>query len=197
MNMKKGILAALMLLAAATGAAQTLDDIYDAFRDKPGVEIMELSSKQLLEQVKAQVRAQVQAQLADSTSLDSAQKEALRKAMEADIEQQMEKAGGKQLQALKRMESLTILSLKGEEAAALMPEFKERTAHLTDLGYETLVKKTTSDGRMHVLTRTTEDAMIELLVCSIENGEAGLVRIKGHIQPEEWKKMVGDWADED
>ena len=85
--MKKGILAALMLLAAATGAAQTLDDIYDAFHDKPGVEIMELSSKQLLEQVKAQVRAQVQAQLADSTSLDSAQKEALRKAMEADIEQ--------------------------------------------------------------------------------------------------------------
>lgn len=161
--MKKSILAALMLLVAATGAAQTLDEIYTAFRDKPGVEYTAISSKFIMDQMKAQMK---------------------------DVES-FGKDGDEKIAALKKLDSIIVLNLDGCEKS-LIGKFEEMTANLKALGYEVLVNTSEDGERTTILCRMDDEGMTELLVRNIEDDEAQLVRLTGRFKKEDWNKIVGN-----
>ncbi|MBP3227175.1 MAG: DUF4252 domain-containing protein [Bacteroidaceae bacterium] len=205
------LLAAAVLLLAAQGAAQTLTEIYDAFRGKPGVELVEISGRFLLDQLKAQLREQVQAQLADTTSLDSAGQAELRRQLEEEYAREIDEAfsdtatgGDEQLRVLRNIDSLVVMNLEAPDCSAeLLAEFEAKTANLKSLGYEVLVNSNEGGEKSQVLMRTDDEGTVtELLVRHIEQGEAQLVLLVGRFKDDDWSKVInfdngGEGDDED
>lgn len=192
--MKKGILAALMLLIAATGAAQTLDEIYTTFRDKPGVEFTTLSGKFIMEQMKAQRMQEMQEQWADTTSLDSAQQAEMQQEMEEKFKREIEESFNKdsddeKLAKLKMLDSIVVLNFEDCDKS-LIEQFEKMTANLKALGYDVLVDTSEDGDRTSILYRMDDECMTELLVRHIEADEAQLVRLTGHFNKDDWNKII-------